>query len=436
MGAPQTLPADFQNWDHPANPPSSLPADFNNFDEPQTSALSRFGSNLLSGLGVGSNEDAKNFFEHPINTMLNSLNAQGELAAKAKDAYERGDYKGAVIHGINYLLPFIGQQSDAAGQQLSQGDYAGGAGRTIGVVLPMLAGSPEARAAGSAALDTAASAGAKAVRTGARAANAALGEAPGAMGAALGGWVGHETGIPEGTLSGVIIGRELGRAVGKEFPPMRIPGEGFGLPNRVTGGPAEAPAYSPETPGAAGSMVESMESPSEAPAGSGMPRTLSGDSALRQILTGQDSANLMKIARSRGINVSQESQLRPSIAGPRLVNKIIDDFSPDELDDIRDQYIENTRMGHHDFGQIGPEAWKTMSLQSYFPDVKITQAALNRTAQAIKTAPRTIVLDPQTGQPEFSDVVAAKQQAARATPADSEDLTDILRASLAKVKKQ
>lgn len=138
--------------------------------------------------------------------------------------------------------------------------------------------------------------------------------------------------------------------------------------------------------------------------GGGVPRTLSGDSALRQILTGQDNANLMKIARSRGINVSQEAQLKPSVADSRLVNKIIDDFSPDELAELRDQYLENTRMGKHNFGDIGPEAWKTMSLQSYFPEVKIPAAQMLRTRTAITNAPLKNV------QPEMAPVTDLAQQ--------------------------
>ena len=117
-------------------------------------------------------------------------------------------------------------------------------------------------------------------------------------------------------------------------------------------------------------------------------RTLSGESALRQILTGQDYQNLMKIAKSRGINVSQEAQLRPGVADPRLISKIVDDFSPDELADMRATYMETERFKHN-FGDITPEAWKTLSLQNYFPDVKITQAALKRTQASIaKGAPQ------------------------------------------------
>jgi hypothetical protein len=140
------------------------------------------------------------------------------------------------------------------------------------------------------------------------------------------------------------------------------------------------------------------------------PRTLSGEAALRQVLTGQDTDNLMKIAKSRGINVTQESQLRSGIAGPKLINKIIDDFSDDELDNLRSTYIENTRMGKHDFGEIGPEAWKTMGLQTYFPDVKIPQAQLDRVAKSIAKS--------------------GANRAVSATPAPGDDLSGILQESL------
>lgn len=125
-------------------------------------------------------------------------------------------------------------------------------------------------------------------------------------------------------------------------------------------------------------------------ASASIPRTLSGESALRQVLGGQDNANLLKIARSRGINVSQEAQLKPGVADSKLINKIIDDFSDGELDNLRSTYIESTRLGPQDFkSKIGAEANKTLSLQTYFPDVKVPSATLRRTASAMTTAKTT-----------------------------------------------
>lgn len=113
--------------------------------------------------------------------------------------------------------------------------------------------------------------------------------------------------------------------------------------------------------------------------------TLTGESALRKILTGQDNANLMKIAKSRGINVTQETQLKPGVADNKLINKIIESHSEEELQKVRDMYLENSRF-KHSFGDIGPEAWKALSMQSYFPDVKIPATVLKRMESAIKTA--------------------------------------------------
>lgn len=109
-----------------------------------------------------------------------------------------------------------------------------------------------------------------------------------------------------------------------------------------------------------------------------------GDSALRQVLTGQDNTNLLKIAKSRGLNVTRESQLKPGTADNLLINKIVNDMSPDELDEIGARYLQN--KSKHDFGDVGPEAWKTMSLQTYFPEVKIAGATLKRVGKAISGA--------------------------------------------------
>ena len=54
---------------------------------------------------------------------------------------------------------------------------------------------------------------------------------------------------------------------------------------------------------------------------------------------------------------------------------------------MRDTYIESTRMGPQDFrSRIGAEANKTLSLQTYFPDVKVPAATLRRTASSVSTA--------------------------------------------------
>lgn len=236
MGIPQTLPANFDGFD---KAPATLPADFSEWDQPkQPSAASRLGTNFLSGAGVTSNEQAKNFFVHPLDTVIKSFEAQGQLAKKARDAYDRGDYMEALQHGLNYLVPFVGQQTDQAGTQLKEGDIAGGVGRTLGAALPIVAGAPEVQSAASDAASAAASAGARGVRAATRGANTVLAKAPGTVGGAAGALVGHATGVPGMTE----LGGAAGAFAGKELlPQVRIPGEGFGLPSRVTGGPATIP---------------------------------------------------------------------------------------------------------------------------------------------------------------------------------------------------
>jgi len=204
---------------------------------------------------------------------------------------------------------------------------------------------------------------------------------------------------------------------------------------RIPQAPQPAAPTSAPTPATPAPIAPAAAEPT--PSGAGIPRTLSGDSALRQVLTGQDTPNLLKIARSRGINVTQEAQLKPSIAGPRLVNKIVDDFSDDELDDLRDQYLENTRMGKHNFGDIGSEAWKTMSMKTYFPDVKIPAAQEIRTAAAIRNAAnaaKPVETAPATDLAQtLKKTAKASAKAAPKAPA-TETLEDPLAEMLKQVK--
>ena len=392
MGAPQTLPANFNGWDQQASAPATLPADFNQWDQPkpdQPSALTRFGHSFLSGLGVTSDADAKNFFQHPINTALNMLDAQGGLAVKAKAAYDKGDYKGAVMYGLNYLVPFIGQQTAAAGEQLNQGDIAGGIGRTLGVAAPIVAGSPAGRAAGSAAVDATAGAADSAmpyvtapVRYGARAAEALANSKLKPFAQVM-------TPADEAAASPVRIpGRDFGLSQstysGTPLPPTPSPelmqARGLATGAQVPTDPAAGLGQVPMRPQTAAPEATPPPEPMpNTPAGDSFPRTLSGESALRQVLAEQGNTNLLKIAKSRGINVTRESQLKPGTADNLLIDKIVDDFSEDELSNVRDTYLENTRMGAQNLTGLGSEASKTVALQTYFPNLKIPAAQLART---------------------------------------------------------
>lgn len=78
---------------------------------------------------------------------------------------------------------------------------------------------------------------------------------------------------------------------------------------------------------------QGMEKPAEA----GAPRPISGESALRQTLQGEDKPSLLEIAKERGVEVTPEDKLPNAEANGKLVDKIIDNFSDDELDGMRSQ---------------------------------------------------------------------------------------------------
>lgn len=132
-----------------------------------------------------------------------------------------------------------------------------------------------------------------------------------------------------------------------------------------------------------------------------IPRTLSGESALRQVLDTQPNDTLLKIARSRGVDVSKESLLKPNSAVTnRIINKIVDDFDDDELDNMRSTYLQN--QSKHNFGDIGKEANQVLNLQTYFPDLKIPQATLNRVAKAMGTTASAAKVAPEAASQDLS----------------------------------
>jgi hypothetical protein len=207
------------DWFAQNAPPAATSGDWFDQNAPkaataQPSAADRLKSNFLSSLGITDDAGAKQFFAHPIDTLMRSLEAQGDLAKKARDAYDKGDYMGAVVHGLNYLVPFTGQQTDQAGQQLQSGDIAGGIGRTLGTAVPALL-SPEGRAAvsntASAISERAGNVATAARNVTPKQASAIVGGAAGAYG---GGHIPGLGGAP-GPL-GAVIGAERGAALAEK----------------------------------------------------------------------------------------------------------------------------------------------------------------------------------------------------------------------------
>jgi hypothetical protein len=99
-----------------------------------------------------------------------------------------------------------------------------------------------------------------------------------------------------------------------------------------------APATAPVTATAPQSVTVPQ---SEFGAPSGISNPLHGESALSTLLTQLDNPTLLKVAKSRGIPISQWQNLKPGVGNPKLIKSIVSDFSPDELSEISAQALEN-----------------------------------------------------------------------------------------------
>lgn len=139
--------------------------------------------------------------------------------------------------------------------------------------------------------------------------------------------------------------------------------------------------------------AQRMKMEGSAPDDRNFPHTASGEIVLNQALTSLDNKTLLKIARSRGINVTAEAQLKPGMANTRIINKIIDDMSPEELADARDQGIEMSRNKPVQNPDISPEkaaeAWHYKVLNTFFPDVAMPKTMAARAQATIAKRPLT-----------------------------------------------
>jgi hypothetical protein len=387
MGAPQTLPANFTGWDPPAAaspPPATLPANFNGWDDASKTAqkpiapyLEKDADEVAGVLGGAVKSLAKVSGPNTVYEMLRQHFP--ELNLKPGLGMPTANEVGAA--GVGMMLP----------------GAEGEAGAEVPKTETPAAAAPKAASSAASVLD-----------------HPAVSPWVDALKAEL------KSKIPGYTFLKTLRDSAEGLTKGQEPPKPPTPGvpETNGVPWGSGGqGPIDLrgkviPPASSQLPSdvAAAPDAATPEAPqSNVPAPydrRSMP--VHGDSALRQILTGQDNANLLKIAKSRGLNVTRESQLKPGVADQLLINKIVNDFDPDELDEVGAKFLQNESK--HNFGDIGPEAWKTMSLQTYFPDVKIPASVLKRTQTAIGAA------------------------AAKTTPAD-DDLEDLLQQSLAQAQK-
>lgn len=245
-------PIDFSKYEATAPPAIDFSKYEGQASPPPPSAASRLGSNFLSGAGVVSNEQGKNFFIHPVDALKAMADQQGALGERAGKELANKDYVRGLTHGVEWLIPGLGPILAKSGDQLENKDYAGGTGTALGAAANILA-AHQAPGAINAAVDAAPAVagavgdvGAAAVRGTAKGVNTALAKAPGTIGAAVGGAVGHATGLP---YAGE-IGAGIGTVVGKEvLPKIQIRGENFGLPKPVFPG-APLPEHPGTFPGA------------------------------------------------------------------------------------------------------------------------------------------------------------------------------------------
>jgi hypothetical protein len=120
-------------------------------EEEAPSATSRF----LSGAGEMLNpitaiKGIANAVAHPIDTAGAIVGAHKEQFGKARQAFDEGRLVEAAGHGMAGVLPVIGPAAANVGEQIAQGDVAGGLGAATGLVAGAGLAGPATRAAGKA----------------------------------------------------------------------------------------------------------------------------------------------------------------------------------------------------------------------------------------------------------------------------------------------
>jgi len=226
--------------------------------------------------------------------------------------------------------------------------------------------------------------------------------------------------------------RTLPGQVGPEriFGPRPTPAQP--IPSRAglaLTGEVAAPAVA--QPGAAGSMVESVAAPEPAAA----PKPISKAALGRQLDQALPESLGVEPAKPLQPNVSLKNQIKAEVQAQA---PLPDGFTRVKSDALRGykydpearEFESITNDGqHYVHGDVPPEAvekfeaadskgraWKTLRET---PGVVRTAKVVNgqRVAATPPASIRSIVIDPETGQPEFSDVVAAKKAQAQTTQA-------------------
>jgi hypothetical protein len=114
----------------------------------QGSALGRFASNAGAMLNpVTAVKGIAHAVTHPIDTVKGIGSAMVDQAGKARESYDQGDYSRMLGHGVAAAIPVLGPAAAEAGEQIAEGDIAGGLGRGAGMIAQMGV-APAARAVG------------------------------------------------------------------------------------------------------------------------------------------------------------------------------------------------------------------------------------------------------------------------------------------------
>lgn len=85
---------------------------------------------------------------HPLETYDALVDASADQFTKAGQAWDEGRYSELIGHGAAGALPILGPAAAAAGEQLAEGDVAGGLGTAAGLGIGTVAAGPLARGVG------------------------------------------------------------------------------------------------------------------------------------------------------------------------------------------------------------------------------------------------------------------------------------------------
>ena len=365
---------------------------------------------------------------------------QDAKSAAAQQAHDQDQAR----KQAGYSLPYraAAPVAQAAGvnvpgmeESAKQGDVNGVLGHAAAPVVTMAAG--EALAHGA---EPVTEASAPAVRAAVRTINKGLEKAPTTIGTAAGAAIGAASKVPYGTE----IGAGLGAAIGKEvLPQVRIPGEGFGLPDRVEGGPADAPEYQP--PSAKPVAQAAPAAPSSAAATSATP---AAKPATAQVLEQQLNDALGGRPLKPGVPLKNQPAAQATAAG-----KLPDGFTPVDstalkgykYDPAAQEFTAITSNGQtYTHGEVSPaqvsafenadskgRAWTT-AIKNSSPLVRKNGVAVKPATMGAQGG--DVIPKSQAGmQTETAAEMPAEKPAAQSAVPD-EDLTSLLQESLDEIR--